>query len=87
MPGSLPSHLHPQDLARFTFNKDLERAAADLTIRNKPLRGAARINHQLVALATIRALNGFARFHIRAAANIPEFGADATNLWAGKIPV
>jgi hypothetical protein len=74
-PGSLPSHLDPQNLARFTFNKDLERTTADLTIRNKPLRGAARINHQLVALAAIRALNGFAHFHIRATANIPELGA------------
>jgi hypothetical protein len=86
-PGSIPLHFQPQNLTRFTLSTDLERAAADLTIRGKPLRCDARIRHQLIVLATIRALNGLAYFHSCAKINIPEFGANATSFWSGNIPI
>jgi hypothetical protein len=42
---------------------DLERAAADFAIGREPLAAAARIDYEVEALATERALDGFADFH------------------------
>jgi len=38
--------------------------AAHLAIRGKPRRWGARVNHEVKPLAAVRALNGFADFHV-----------------------
>ena len=52
-----------QNFARFAFGDDLERAAADFTIRGKPLRRDAGVDDQLKPLPAERALNVRRHFH------------------------
>jgi hypothetical protein len=56
--------LEAQHLARFAFGRHLEGTATYLAIGRKPLPGGAGIDNQFEALAAMRALNGFADFHI-----------------------
>jgi hypothetical protein len=58
-------HFQAQNLARFTFNQDLEGPTANFAIGGEMLRRGARVNHQVKALTAIRALNGFAGFHVQ----------------------
>src|ERR1035441_4869121 len=59
------THFQAQNLSRLTLNKHLERPATYFAISRKPLAGGARVNHQVKALATIRALHSFTDFHVR----------------------
>src|ERR1039458_10198787 len=59
------THFQAQNLSRFILNKHLEGPAAYFAISRKPLAGGARVNHQVKALATKRALNSFTGFHVR----------------------
>src|ERR1017187_4764984 len=59
------THFQAQNLSRLTFNNHLEGPAAYLEISRKALAGGARVNHQVKALATIRALYSFTGFHVR----------------------
>jgi len=61
------SHFQIQDLTQLALDYDLEWATADLAISNKPLLLAARVHHQVKALATVWALNWFAHFHVEGA--------------------
>jgi len=57
-------HFEAQDLTRFTFNQHLEWSAADFAVSREALRGGACVDQQVKALPAIRALNGFAGFHV-----------------------
>src|ERR1022692_2382558 len=59
------THFQAQNLSRLTFNKHLEGPAAYFAISRKPLAGGARVNHEVKALATIRALYSFTGFHVK----------------------
>jgi hypothetical protein len=52
-------------LPRIALGSHFEGAATDLAFGGKPLGCDTRINHQIRALAAIRALNGFADFHLQ----------------------
>ena len=60
----LSTNFQTQHLARFAFNQDVERPAAHFAIGCKPLCRGAGVNDQVKALAAIRALDGFAGFHV-----------------------
>src|ERR1035441_2988765 len=59
------AHFQAQNLSRLTLNQHLKGTAAYFAIGRKPLAGGARVNHQVKALATIRALYSFTGFHVR----------------------
>jgi hypothetical protein len=59
------THFQAQNLSGLTFNKHLEGSAAYFAISRKPLAGGARVDHQVKALATIRALYSFTGFHVQ----------------------
>src|ERR1017187_788796 len=59
------THFQAQNLSRLTFNKHLEGPAAYFAISRKALAGGARVNHQVKALATKRALYSFTGFHVQ----------------------
>src|ERR1035437_5607509 len=59
------THFQAQNLSRLRLDKHLEGPATYFAIGRKPLAGSARVNHQVKALTTIRALNSFTGFHVR----------------------
>jgi hypothetical protein len=58
--------LEADHLARLAFDRDLERAAANLAIGRESLVRLARVNDELKLLPTEGALDGFRDFHLPA---------------------
>jgi hypothetical protein len=56
-------HVQAQNFSRLTFNHNLHRPAADLTVRGESLEGHGRIHNQFKNLSAIWALDGFRDFH------------------------
>jgi len=62
MRGNVPltaQHIQGENFSRLAFSHDFEGAATDLAISREALRGNARVDDQLEALAAERALDIF----------------------------
>jgi len=82
--ASTCQNIHAQNFARCALGNDLERAAADFTIRREPLAGDARVNGRFKCLAAERALDFGEFFH---AGNLAACGQSATLPAGGCFPV